>query len=590
MPFFLPIPKPFFSGSVFLMQKDALREALQAEKELLERERESESQEEHPPCKGLLIQENLPFREGTWKLRLGLPFPFQPPDWFRIGALLRCEPSGSPGTLMSISPRFCEVLLHDSEPLAEDLPCTLLHRSSEKTYAIPLHILETLLAEKNPSLEKKILRFWNQKEEPKPDEFTLFFGPPGTGKTFQLLELASDAYQRGKKVLFLAPNHFTVDLFTEKLAERSIPVLRLGFSPKISTDVEKHTYERKKENHPHFRLIEEWRKEWKELERNSSKWKRNFGTEEREERARARAEIQELKKQIRSSFAILEKEILESSQVITSTFVPAWELFQDKEFDLVLVDEATQAWEANCYLAMLLGKRTVFAGDPKQLPPFFRTKQKSEPSFFEKALLHFPESQILVLREQRRMPEILMHFPNTEFYESQLTTKVQSVFEPWGEFQSPLIWLDTAGSDAEEERFQESFRNPQEVNILVKIFQCEDCPEDWRVITPYSAQKQLLQERLSELDPFWFQTIDSFQGRESDWIFLSLVRSNSLGEVGFLQEPRRLNVALTRARKGLVVVGDSSTLTQNPLYLRLYEENRQSGQILSVFEFPWEDF
>ncbi|CAL3962023.1 unnamed protein product [Diplocarpon coronariae] len=407
-------------------------------------------------------------------------------------------------------------------------------------------------------------------------ELALIHGPPGTGKTHTLIELILQMLKQDLRVLVCGPSNISVDNIVERLAPHKIPIVRLD-AASIVRDVRK------------------------EMDSKQASIKK---TKSGRERRAIYGDLKELRKEFREREKKCIGSLIKGSKVVLATLHGAGG-FQTKDevFDVLIIDEASQALEAQCWVPLLGARKVVLAGDHLQLPPTIKTlnsKAKTKDprgviqgmtlytTLFDRLLaLHGPGIKRM-LTTQYRMHEKIMRFPSDELYESRLVA-ADAVKErllkdlPYGVAETedtiePLIFYDTQGGDfperSEEEAADpkagpgmtgESKSNEMEAALVrlhvQKLVDAGVKPEDMAVITPYHAQLALIKGSMKEA---WLGlelgSVDGFQGREKEAVIVSLVRSNAAGEVGFLGEKRRLNVAMTRPRRSLVVIGDSATL------------------------------
>lgn len=428
------------------------------------------------------------------------------------------------------------------------------------------------------------------------EDYLLIFGPPGTGKTTLLISAIEELKLRGKSILALAPTNFACDYLVESSVNSNLKPVRLGVSSKIGTDIWEYMIESLIETTPEQKQVLEWRKDYKQILKKAKTWKRNFEKEDREERKQLYQEAKALQKSIDTLSATAKNKILNNADLVVSTFVPAWNLYKDgKKFDYVFIDEATQGLEPAFYLALLLAEKIILVGDPKQLPPTLNAPEsRLRETFLEKGILRDDGNRTLYLDKQFRMPEEILRFSNSEFYENKIKTEktITKQPHPFLQFEKNLVWIDTAGSDAEEsyEKDDDSCFNQMEIDLILSLFSDDSPLEDVTILSPYRKQIQLLglafKSKFPEAKTLpLIQTIDSFQGREADTIILSFVRTNDEGEIGFLKDYRRLNVGLTRAKENLILIGNSVTLSEDKLYNRLLSTVKEIGEYRSIFEF-----
>ncbi|TGL23510.1 RNA helicase [Leptospira bourretii] len=424
-------------------------------------------------------------------------------------------------------------------------------------------------------------------------DYGMIFGPPGTGKTTLLMQAVEKIKEKKQSVLTLCPTNFACDYIVELALKKGIRVIRLGNSTKIKEEILPYHIDNLIQEHPDQKQIHNWQTELKAIQKKANSWKRNFGKEEREERKAQRKEAKFLLSTIREAESNIRMKLLDSAELIVSTFSGFGNEFKKgREFDYVFVDEATQSLDPGCYLAMYVGKKTFFFGDPKQLGASFSYPDHNAlHSFLEKAIAFDSGDRVIFLEKQFRMKPEILGFPNGTYYENKILTHPDANWNhnidisPILGNNPPILWIDTAGSDSEEETEGEepSFFNHTEIQLVETLYRLGIPKEQSTVISPYRGQVEKLVKLSSGR---WFtQTIDSFQGRESEIVILSLVRSNRDGEVGFLLNPKRLNVALTRAKSHLILIGDSGTLCQTKEFQDLYSYIESVGEIRSIYEF-----
>lgn len=433
-------------------------------------------------------------------------------------------------------------------------------------------------------------------------EVAVVHGPPGTGKTTTLVEAIQHLCKRENTVLVTAPSNTATDLLTERLAEAGLLVVRIGHISRVDESLLQHTLEARLAQHPESKNIKKVKVQAAEYRRKAGRYKRSFGPDERRERHQLMREARELSAWARQLEDRLLDQILSAAQVITCTLVgAAHPVLEGRKFRTVVIDEAAQALEPACWIPLLKASRVVMAGDPFQLPPTVKSLEARraglEVTLIEKCLQRVAGSCLLNI--QYRMNCEIMSFSNLWFYNDTLKAH-ESVAQHRLEAvkDDPILFVDTAGCGFEEELEPEykSRYNPGEFNILREHLYLladslyEGAHPSIGIISPYREQAIYLKqnladdERLQYLSPA-IDTIDGFQGQERDLIYISLVRSNAKGEIGFLKDYRRMNVAMTRARKMLVVIGDSATIGNDPFYQKFLEYCETRGKYLSAWEF-----
>lgn len=423
------------------------------------------------------------------------------------------------------------------------------------------------------------------------NDLAIVHGPPGTGKTTTLIEAIVQVLEEEDQVLVCAPSNTAVDLLTEKLASRNIQVARIGNPARVNEDQLKHTIDLQVTNHRDFKRIKELRKSANDLRNIAVRYKRNFGREEREQRKTVLNEARKMAEEAGAIENYIIKDILNKARVITCTLVGSSnQAIRDKQYSTIFIDEAAQALEPACWIPILRAERVVLAGDHFQLPPTVKSYEAGKggltTTLFEKAIQR--QEADVMLEVQYRMNEKIMQFSNSQFYKGKLSAdssvKNHTLNLKNQEEAFPVEFIDTAGAGYNEQTDPKTLStfNQEEANLLLNHLKIlcsnlkgeEEGPKHTcGIITPYKAQKELLIS-LVEKDEVLagaplkisVNTVDGFQGQERDIIYISLVRSNDEGEIGFLSDVRRMNVALTRAKKKLIVIGDSATLGENAFY------------------------
>lgn len=413
-------------------------------------------------------------------------------------------------------------------------------------------------------------------------------GPPGTGKTTVLVELIWQVVQGGGKVLASAPSNIAVDNILEKLLPLGLRVVRLGHPARTLKSLQFATLSAQIKEHPDTRRIRDLDQERERLilRRSRRADRGQLSWEERDERQK---EVKALWKEARDMEKAIAKEIMANAQVVLATHGGISRTLSAKPFDLVVMDEASQAVEPLSWIPLLQANKAVFAGDPLQLPPTLycegAAKAELEVTLFERLQKVLPARLQTLLRVQYRMNEKIMDFPSRRFYGGKLIAD-ESVrshlacgLKKVGKTALtgvPVLYADTAGAGLEEtwDEGLQSRENAGEARfariLLGELTQAGVRSRDIAVITPYVAQVKRLKAMIDD-SGVEIGTVDGFQGREKEVVILSLVRSNEKGEVGFLTDQRRMNVALTRARRLLIVIGDSATITRHPLYAAFVE-------------------
>lgn len=425
-------------------------------------------------------------------------------------------------------------------------------------------------------------------------DLSLVHGPPGTGKTTVLVETIRRAVARGEKVLACAPSNLAVDNLVERLVAAGLPALRLGHPARVLPAVVEHTLDERVRGHEQSAIARDLVAEALRLRARARKRKSRRGPGRHSEARQDEAEARKLFAEAKRLEDRAEAHVLDRARVVCSTLSGLGaDRLGERRFGLAVVDEATQAIEPAVYLALLRADRAVLAGDHLQLGPVLLSAEALDGglglSLFER-LLAQPDPPSVSLAEQHRMHERIMRFPSDALYGGRL--RAHPAVAGHHLDGAPLEVIDTAGRGFEDEAKEgsDSKRNPGEAALAAaeveRILALGVAPADVAVISPYDAQVALLRGLLEgpleqglEID-----TVDGFQGREKEAVVVSLVRSNADGEVGFLADVRRMNVALTRARKKLVVVGDSATVARHPFYGAFFEYAQRTGSWRSAWD------
>lgn len=412
-------------------------------------------------------------------------------------------------------------------------------------------------------------------------------GPPGTGKTTTMVEAIYETLHREPQVLVCAQSNMAVDWISEKLVDRGVNVLRIGNPSRVNDKMLSFTYERRFEGHPSYPELWSIRKELRQLQ-----GRRHRGS--RDERDGVRSRISRLKDRAVALEVQINADLFDSAHVIASTLVSSnHRLLGGMHFGTLFIDEAAQALEAACWIAIRKADRVILAGDHCQLPPtikcFDAARGGLEQTMMETIVVNKPET-VSLLKVQYRMNEDIMKFSSEWFYNGELEAAPEVRHRSILDLDTPISWIDTSAMDFKEQFVGETFGriNKDEANLLLQHLEAYinkiggerilDERIDFGIISPYKAQVQYLRGKIKgseALHPyrhlFTVNTVDGFQGQERDVIFISLVRANEDGQIGFLRDLRRMNVAITRARMKLVILGDAATLGKHPFYRKLIE-------------------
>ena len=432
-------------------------------------------------------------------------------------------------------------------------------------------------------------------------DLAIIHGPPGTGKTTAVVELIRQAVRRGDKVLACAPSNMAVDNLLERLVAVGERAVRLGHPARVLPTLQDHTLDLMVEAHSDMRLARKFSKEAYSLFRKAGKFTR--ARPEPGARRDMRQEGRSLLTEARRLEAQAVEWVLDSATVLCSTTTGLdSEVLGQRRFNLAVIDEAAQSTEPGCWIPLSRCDRVVLAGDHCQLPPTVLSRDAVAEGYSVSMLERLADlygSQVKrLLKVQYRMHEAIMTFSSSEFYDLELEAHPSVAgrrlcdlpgVRPMPLTEEPVQFIDTAGAgyDDQLEPNGSSRLNPDEARLVClkvqALLEAGLQPAEIAVIAPYSAQVRLLREQIStpglEVD-----SVDGFQGREKEAVVISMVRSNREGDIGFLGDVRRMNVALTRARRLLLVVGDSATLACPPFYQRLLTYFEELGAYHTVWE------
>ena len=413
-------------------------------------------------------------------------------------------------------------------------------------------------------------------------DVAIVHGPPGTGKTTTLVEAINETLMRESQVLVCAQSNMAVDWISEKLVDRGINVLRIGNPTRVNDKMLGFTYERRFESHTDYPQLWAIRKAIRELRKNRKKGSENY--HQKMDRLKSRAAEIELR---------INAELFGEARVIACTLVgSAHHLLEGMKFGTLFIDEAAQALEAACWIPIRKADRVILAGDHCQLPPTVKAPEALRAGLGHTLMQTIVKSKpdtVSLLKLQYRMNDEIMRFSSEWFYGGMLQSAPEVKYRSILDFDTPIEWINTEGLDCNEKFIGENYgrinKSEAELSIeqlkgyITKIGRERFLDEriDVGMISPYKAQVQYLR-RLVRNDAFFkpyrqaitINTVDGFQGQERDVILISLVRANEEGQIGFLNDLRRMNVAITRARMKLIILGDASTLTRHAFYKKLY--------------------
>jgi superfamily I DNA and/or RNA helicase len=407
-----------------------------------------------------------------------------------------------------------------------------------------------------------------------------------------------------QKILVVAPSNAAVDLLSDRLSAEGLNVVRIGNPARVNEKQLNLTLDSKIAGHHSAKEIRRLKKQAAEYRDMAQKYKRSFGAAEREQRKALFAEARNIGKEVEKTELYIVEDIMARADVVTATLVGANHYtIRHLRYNTVVIDEAGQALEPACWIPILKAKKLVMAGDHQQLPPTIKSDVAAKElgtTLLEKTVALHPEAVVL-LEEQYRMNEAIAGFSSQEFYSGRLRAAPPVAHWKLFNADAPLHFIDTAGCGFEEVYEGTSISNPEEASFLVKqlgryvaelkaFYPGERFPSI-AVISPYRHQVEILKEAVQSspelqevIQAVSVNTIDSFQGQERDAVFISMTRSNAESTIGFLSDVRRMNVAMTRARKKLVVVGDSATISQSHFYAGFIAY----AQELDAYQSAWE--
>jgi len=456
----------------------------------------------------------------------------------------------------------------------------------------------------------------------------LIHGPPGTGKTTTLVEVIEQLVKvKKKQILATADSNTAVDNLMERLIKRGLNVVRIGHPARVSKELIEHSLDYKVQHHKDYQKIVQIEKKIDELKSQQAnylkptpQWRRGLSDKQIMELARqnrktrgiklsklkSMAKWLELQEEIKKLIEerkkienqIVDKILSTSDVVLATNSTSGNEFLENRTFEVLVLDEASQSTESSALIPLIKAKKVIMAGDHKQLPPTVLHPEAKDLSYtmFERFTELYPEA-VYMLRIQYRMNELIKEFPSQEFYngalishESVKNIKLSDIVNQRSDNpaldDTPIVFIDTAGKFAEKsKRGSFSKYNPEEARFVKKLVEellkMGVPAEEIGVITPYKDHEDYLKQLIPQVE---VKTVDGFQGREKEVIIISLVRSNPQEEIGFLEDLRRLNVALTRAKRKLILVGDAKTLSSNEVYRKLIDYIKRKGKYLTVEE------
>ncbi|XP_058072374.1 uncharacterized protein LOC131221204 isoform X2 [Magnolia sinica] len=477
-------------------------------------------------------------------------------------------------------------------------------------------LIPVLFGEKCPTVSKKAVSFasfnsnldHSQKgaitKALSSQDIFLLHGPPGTGKTTTVVEIILQEVKRGSKILACAASNIAVDNIVERLFPYKVKLVRLGHPARLLPQVLESALDAQVLRGDNSALANDIRKEMKVLNGKLLK------TKDRNTKRDIRKELRTLAKEERKRQQLAITDVIKNADVVLTTLTGASShKLEGTTFDLVIIDEAAQALEVACWMALLKGSRCILAGDHLQLPPTIQSVEAERKglgkTLFERLASLYGDEVMAMLTVQYRMHELIMDWSSKELYDSKIKAHPSvaghmlydlEAVQKSSSTEPTLILIDIAGCDMEEKKDEEdSTMNEGEAAVAIahakRLVESGVLSSDIGIITPYAAQVVLLrmmrskEDKLKEME---ISTVDGFQGREKEAIIISMVRSNSKKEVGFLRERRRMNVAVTRARRQCCIVCDTETVSHDAFLKRLVEYFEEHGEYLSASEFGYE--
>ncbi len=498
------------------------------------------------------------------------------PDWIDDGAALRLAPDA----------HTTEVMLRAMEKVRQtptlNAIFTSIHspsseKNSQKSGSTDLSWFNSRL---NKSQQEAVSSVFDD------TDLLIVHGPPGTGKTTTLVEVVQQLVAEGKRVLVCAPGNAAVDHFAKNLLGKVKRMVRIGNNARIDESLFPYTIEGILKDSNEAKEIKKMKIRAEELRKMAHQYKRHFGKDERDQRKLLMNAVREIRAYIRKSRDHEERKAIENAQVILGTPVGIWDaLVPDLSMDVVIIDEAGQCLEPLAWAVLPKAEKRILAGDHLQLPPTVLS-QEAQKKGFNRSILEAAFSSVpsvFLLDTQYRMRKSIAGFSSKHFYENKLVTP--NSLDNIGDH---FLFYDTAGAGLTEETSEErpGYANSGEMNLVLQLIEkLELNKSQTAFISPYSSQIALAKETFpSEIR---CSTIDSFQGQEMHTIIISLVRSNEKGQVGFLSDHRRINVAMTRAKERLIMIGDSSTLCSDSFFSSLIEYSESIEAYHSCFELMY---
>ena len=471
--------------------------------------------------------------------------------------------------------------MHSTEEKFIHLRETLIGNIKPRFRQLPPITVQWLNERQNEAIRKAVAAM----------DVAIIHGPPGTGKTTTLVEAIIETLRHENQVLVCAPSNAAVDWISEQLSRRGLNVLRIGNPLKMSDEMLACSYERRYADHPDYPELWNIRRTLREASGNKA------SRERQNQLRRLRKRQMELEIKINS-------DLFEQASVVSCTLIgSAYHIMEHRHFGTLFIDEAAQALEPACWAAILKADRVILGGDHQQLPPTVKCVEAARKGLSNTLMQHITHSKpecVTLLNMQYRMHRDIMAFPSRWFYHGELMAAPEVADRVVHLMDTPLTWFDTTECDFGEKQNKAMSRlNVDEAKLvahtlrdyidMIGLERIVSDNVDFGIISPYRAQVRLIR-RLLKMQRFYrrlrdqisVHTVDGFQGQERDVIVISMVRDNDEGQIGFLGDLRRMNVAITRARMKLIIIGNSRTLTKNRFYNALFEHFKEHGQIIEM--------
>ena len=472
--------------------------------------------------------------------------------------------------------------IHNENPDFCRLRDTLISTASPRFRQLPEVSFPWLNHSQNEAVQKVL----------EAQDVAVVHGPPGTGKTTTLVEAIIETLQREEQVLVCAPSNAAVDWISEQLSRRGVNVLRIGNALRISDEMLECSYERRYADHPDYPELWSIRKALRQgFEKGKSIEKQ--------------AKLHKLRERQTELEIKINADLFNQARVISCTLIgSAYHILEHHHFNTLFIDEAAQALQPACWAAILKANRVILSGDHQQLPPTVKCPEALRGGLSRTLMQHLVETKpqcVSLLNTQYRMHKSIMQFSSDYFYHGELKAAPQVADRLISPMDTPLTWIDTSQCQFEEKvnARTQSKSNANEARLLLRVMRdyidmvsmprILDDRVDFGIISPYKSQVRLIR-KLLKMQHFFrplkrqisVGSVDGFQGQERDVIVISMVRDNDQGTIGFLRDLRRMNVAITRARMKLIVIGNTETLAKHPFYAKLIAHFEKYGQILSA--------